>query len=33
MKVRVPASAAGTPPETGASNIMGFSAYPAIGGL
>jgi hypothetical protein len=26
MKVSFPASAAGTPPETGASSIIGFSA-------
>lgn len=28
MKVSDPASAAGTPPDTGASNIMGLVAYP-----
>lgn len=32
MKVSVPASAARTPPETGASSIMGFSTYPEIKG-
>lgn len=29
MKVSVPASAARTPPETGASNMTGFSQFPA----
>lgn len=28
MKVRAPAWAAGTPPETGASSISGFSVKP-----